>query len=401
MKIIKKIWSACKKRGVMKTLLLGIKMVLDKVFLSLFRLLPIRNNYIVLESEGDYTDNIRVFYDHLIENKYNQKYKIIWIVHNPNLYKKEENVIFISRFHKGVNLIADYYAGVSKYFVFSHPYWLKNWRKEQIVIGTTHSVYQLKAAPKPLVRTVDYVLACSDNLKNFKAKMFGIKEDNVLVLGMPRIDLLYRQEKCISRFISEYSGERVVISMETFKQGKTWTDSNYVDAYALNFIHNESELLRLNEFLSKNKIYLIVKIHHLQDLSFLEMVHLSNIIYLTDDDLNKCNIITNDLLVNADVLLTDYSSVFYEFLLLDRPIGFSIGDMQSYSRGFISDNPLEEMPGEKIKNLDDFCGFIKNYLNGIDNYIEERNKIRNKVFKYFDDRNCERLINWIENYNNK
>lgn len=65
---------------------------IDLFVIRLLRTLPIKNFYIILESQGDYTDNIRTFYDYLLSVQATKKYKIIWIVHNPEQYKYHKNV---------------------------------------------------------------------------------------------------------------------------------------------------------------------------------------------------------------------------------------------------------------------------------------------------------------------
>ncbi|MDN5584429.1 MAG: CDP-glycerol glycerophosphotransferase family protein, partial [Lactobacillus sp.] len=107
----------------------------------------------------------------------------------------------------------------------------------------------------------------------------------------------------------------------------------------------------------------------------------------------------NQLVENADILLTDYSSVFYEFLLLDRPIGFLIGDMNEYARGFIMEHPLDEMPGEKIRNYEELLTFIDRSNSTPDDYSKQRSVVCNKVFTYKDNKNCERFFNWIQQQN--
>ena len=84
-------------------------------------------------------------------------------------------------------------------------------------------------------------------------------------------------------------------------------------------------------------------------------------------------------------------------MLLDRPIGFTLEDMDSYedNRGFVFDNPLEYMPGEKIEDEDDFKSFILNCIEGIDNYKAERGKVNEKVNHYKDGNNCKRLLDMI------
>lgn len=396
--MIKKICNSIKKNGLIGTSIIYITKIVDSMFLWLFRKLPIKKNYIVLESEGDYTDNIRVFYEYLIENGYNKKYRLIWIVHEPKKYKKEENVVFISRFNKIVNFKADYYVAVSKYFIFSHPYWLENWRKEQIVIGTTHSVSQLKESEVGGKKIVDYILACSEEVKERRKVHFGLDDEHVLVIGMPRIDLLYKHQECISRILPNYRNEKIFLVMETFKQAKGWTDSCSANPFALNVIHRLEELKKLDHTLKKYNAKMIIKIHHLQDMSYLKTVQLDNIIYITDENLQHYDIQVNELLENADVLLTDYSSVFYEFLLFNRPIGFLVGDINDYSRGFILKNPFDEMPGEKIYDINGLLNFIENPFVLNQKYEVDRNIIKNKVFCYFDSNNCERLYNWIDEH---
>ena len=61
---------------------------------------------------------------------------------------------------------------------------------------------------------------------------------------------------------------------------------------------------------------------------------------------------TNELLCCADVLITDYSSVFFEFLLMDKPIIFFAPDYDIYSqsRGFYLDYPLIKTQKKQMNN---------------------------------------------------
>lgn len=386
----------------------GVIPLVSKIFHRLFRpfdklLITIiekatrlKDNYIVMESEGDFTDNIRAFYDFMLDNQYNRQYKLIWIVHEPQKYTAPSNVVFISRYHL-INFKADYYTTVAKFFLFSHPYWFKKRRKEQIVINTTHSAAQLKS-PTFQLKCVpfDYLLICSEYCGRIKQKAFSIDDDHLLEIGMPRIDILFRDNLYVKKLLPHYAGQKIILSMETFKQSNSWSDSEGFDPYAINVIENESSLKLLDDYLTSNNMVLINKIHHLQDMSYIKQVRLQSIFYLSDDYLSRLDIQSNHLLSVADVLLTDYSSVFYEFLLLDRPIGFLIGDLESYKRGFIMDDPLAEMPGHKIQTVEELILFLKEVEKNEDSFEKERKQIRDKVFKYYDCHNSERLKKWID-----
>lgn len=369
---------------------------LDNVLISFFSLLPVKKNYIVLESEGDFWDNARAFYEYLIDNSYNNKYKIIWIVHDPKIYPREKNVIFASRHSLGINLKADYYIARSSCFLFTHPYWLKKWRSDQTVINMTHSSMMLKAGGKNnLSNRYDYMMCASKSVKEVKMKALSCKENQVIILGAPRIDLLYKKTKSIKKIIPNYNGEKFILSMSTFKQAKGWKDSDIVDKYSLNVIKTQKEINALNEFLKINKLYLIIKIHHLQDTSCINLDQLDRIIYLQDGDLQEKDIQLYELLGEADALLTDYSSVFYDYLLVERPIGFLIADIEDYSRGFCVDNAKEEMVGDKIKNINQLYDFIVSVNKSIDLYKSERKRIKDRVHLYQDEKNCERLLEWL------
>ena len=85
----------------------------------------------------------------------------------------------------------------------------------------------------------------------------------------------------------------------------------------------------------------------------------------------------------SDALVSDYSSVAIDYLLLDRPLGFTLDDYEAYteSRGWVFDDPLEYMPGEHMYNMQDFENFILDIKNGKDNYKEQRASVRAKTHK--------------------
>ena len=368
---------------------------IEKLVLHLDRMrYPVDPHMIVFETHGDYWDNGRVFYEYLIENGYNEKYNIVWFVHDPSLYKEEKNVRFISRYHFGVNFEAMKILAQGKCFLFTHPSWFVDRRPEQVAVNLTHSTMQLKAGGVDVSNSFDYILCASEAAKDIKRQTYHAKENQMVILGMPRNDLLYINVD-LGKLIPNYSGQKVILSMVTFKQSSLNTDSKVKDPYALNVIKTEEELKTLNSFLAENDVYLLIKIHHLQDLAFLENNNLSNIMYLQDKDLNEKGIQLYELLGSSHALMTDYSSVFYDYLFLDRPIGFLIDDLSNYERGFCVPDPLAEMPGEKLFSYDDLVQFIESVKDGKDDYHEIRDEMLNRVH-FYKSGHCQRLMNWLE-----
>ena len=103
------------------------------------------------------------------------------------------------------------------------------------------------------------------------------------------------------------------------------------------------------------------------------------------------------LVREADALITDYSSVYFDYLLLDRPIAFVLEDLGSYrgNRGFVVERPLDYMPGEKIYQKEELFSFLLQVEEGEDGYRQARAQIRDQVNYYQDGKNCERLLQLI------
>ena len=100
------------------------------------------------------------------------------------------------------------------------------------------------------------------------------------------------------------------------------------------------------------------------------------------------------LLGQADGLITDYSSVYFDYLLLNRPIGFTVDDMEEYmkNRGFVVDDPRPLMPGQFLNTPEDFCGFLSDLLEGRDPYGEERLRVKELTNKYDDGKDALRAL---------
>ena len=71
---------------------------------------------------------------------------------------------------------------------------------------------------------------------------------------------------------------------------------------------------------------------------------LSNLVFINDAFLSDNGIINYELLGVADALLTDYSSVYYDYLLLDRPIGLCWDDYEEYKANGFKVNKLGDYP---------------------------------------------------------
>ncbi len=104
----------------------------------------------------------------------------------------------------------------------------------------------------------------------------------------------------------------------------------------------------------------------------------------------------NELYIISDILITDYSSVFFDYANLKRPIIFYMYDLDHYEkelRGFYVD--LEELPGDIVKKEKDIVDILNN-IKGYKAKYKEKYKKFNQKFNYLDDgKAAKRVINQI------
>ena len=96
-------------------------------------------------------------------------------------------------------------------------------------------------------------------------------------------------------------------------------------------------------------------------------------------------------------MITDYSSVYFDFLLLDRPIIFIPFDIKEYSkRGFALEPYDFWTPGPKVYSLNELIKELKVFINNPEYYNKERKTVNHLVNTYKDGKSCERVWNLIE-----
>ena len=377
---------------------------IDFCVIKLCSLMPLREKTIVLRSIPDFSDNAHAFYDYMCREHGEEGYTLVWLVVDPSEYadRASKHRRFVRCEGNGLLLKRDFYLAVAKYVIFTHSAPIRKWRRGQLFIGTTHSASQLKGEDvrqqsERRIVFPDYKLRCGQDGLERMMQTSGMPADRFLVLGMPRLDLLFRHRECVTTLFPGVQPKLTVIALETYKQSsKGWQDSEAQSSYGLNIIEDQQTLTALDKALAQRGILLIVKPHPLQDLSHVEMNRLESIRFVTDRKLADAGVQLYQLVENCGALLTDYSSIYYDYLFLDRPIGFMIGDLEAYKRGFIIDDPLSEMTGPKIRSVLELIAFMDDVLAGKDDYRQERAALKDRVFKYQDDKNCERLFNFLK-----
>jgi len=104
-----------------------------------------------------------------------------------------------------------------------------------------------------------------------------------------------------------------------------------------------------------------------------------------------------EVLANTDILITDYSSVFFDYLLTDNPIIFAPFDYEKY---LTKDRELyydydEVTPGPKCKNWAEVLEWVFKFKDNSELYKDERKKVKDRFHKYHDNKSCDRVYKEI------
>ena len=237
-----------------------------------------------------------------------------------------------------------------------------------------------------------FICYSSNTFKNEMMHSFGVDDKKMLLMGNPRNDYLFEKTSIPKEF---QTTNKIIMWLPTFRQGIGLIESSK----SIPIITKEN-VVELDEHLKKNRLLLYIKPHPLQIDSFGKLFNgyqFEAIRFIKDSDLIRNKYTLYEFLGITDALITDYSSVYFDYLLLNRPIGFAIDDIDEYAmnRGFALESPEEFMPGKIIRNYRDLEDFLSDIANDKDTYGKVRTKINEVVNYYRDNNNRKRCANVI------
>lgn len=362
-------------------------------FLKVINSVIWKKNLILFTSSPNYYDNAFMVFEYLYKN-YKNTYRIIWLLENDNKIIRFDGVQYVRRH----SLMGIYYFFRAKYVFHTHGLYLNATSQKQKVFSLWHGMPLKKIQhlfpndmKKIANRKLDFELtiATSEHMAKIMSLCFGCSVEKVKVTGLPRNDLLFRRD----RFLNLTEKEKVIVWMPTYRDGNARKEgTQYI--YGIPLINSEN-IFEIDNFCRQNNLKIIIKLHPFQ--RSVERFPALNNVVIVDNSIVVPGKHFYNYLGSADALLTDYSSVYIDFLSVDKPIGFILDDYMQYSddRGFVFDNPLENMPGNHIYNLEDLKMFIYEIANGIDSTKNLRDTIGIKLNKFRDANNTERVLNEI------
>lgn len=360
--------------------------ILKFTFKFIFNVIPIRNNKIVVSSYygKGYGDNGKYIVEEII--KQNIECDIVWLI------KKE--LMGTGNFPEKVRCVE--YGSIKGFYELStSKIWIDNCRKsfytykrkKQFYIQTWHGGIGVKLVEQDVIdklspyyvknakndsKMADLFISNSKWCTDYFKKSFWYKGE-ILECGTPRVDVLFNASSAIKSKVFDYynieKNKKLLLYAPSFREKKDITSYTLTDF---------EKLLEALENKFGDKWIVLVKLHpNIINQSNLITNH-SNVIDVTAyDD-------TQELLVATNVLLTDFSSIMFEYSYIKKPVFMFVKDYNDYftERGFVMD--IESLPfsisfnfQELMDNIYDFNyeSYYKNVNNMHENFgVKEEGK---------------------------
>ena len=193
-----------------------------------------------------------------------------------------------------------------------------------------------------------YLVGSTPLFSHAQGATFGVPRDRVLVTGNPRTDQFWRP---LDRRRLAALGVRgaFVVWMPTFRRVRA-IGAVRVEREDLDARDGADPLPRhLVEGLRDRGLQLVVKPHPM-DADRRAYDGLDDVVTVAEDDLVRAGVSLYELLGASAGLVTDYSSVWVDYLLLDRPMAFLVTDRGSYRRSLVPADVLDWLPGELVED---------------------------------------------------
>ena len=353
---------------------------------SIFSIIPKKKNLVLFSAwfGQKYIDNTRYVYEYLL---FNSDYKVLWLTKNINVYKslKQEGkpvALFNSFKGKWSQIRAqavfstiqfsdyDYWLLSRCFFIdLSHGHPIKD--PGQIVKNRMGQLIQ-----STILRRINYFAIVASNFsKNHYHDAVDIPKDRIFISDFARNDVLFDETLRIGKnhIVDEMKkGRKAIVYMPTHRSdGKIKM--------------NMAELLPLDKIqrLCEDKNYVfIIKKHYYHSSENEDLSNYSNIFDITHDDIDP-----QVLLYQADILISDYSACFIDYMLLRRPLVFYQYDYDYFrekERSFYIDFKEINIAPIAYKR-EELYDAIMSVISSGDSYLENRMKFAKEV--YFDNIN--------------
>ena len=377
--------------------------LITSLYKMIYKYIKIDNKTIMFISYHGkgYLCNPKYIHQELLKDDRFQDYKFIFPLKDKNEVIEGAKVIK----YRGIKYF--YYLAKSKFWIVNcklPSYCIK--KDEQVYIQTWHGTplkrlahdietkdditfYRSKMSRDEMTKSYDvdvakynYLISPNEYSSEIFESCFKIDKEKIKEYGYPRNDYLVNiTNEEIDKLKIKYNiptDKKVILYAPTWRDNK-FNEKGYI--YELKVDFNKWKDMLGDEYV------VIFKPHYLISNKF-KGIKLDNFLFSFDE-----NVDINELYVMSDLLITDYSSVFFDYAILNRPILFYMYDLEEYRdelRGFYLDIN-KELPGKITIDEDELLSVIKN-----ENYKEYDEKLKEfrKTYNDLEDgKASQRVIN--------
>jgi len=349
-------------------------------FRVLDALFPTKNN-IVFSTRGakGYADNSKVLFEYFLSQGIDNVY---FFTKKKDVYNKiPKNGIYAYSL-KAIRILLQsrilvFTHGSGDFFPFSPPK-----TKHRKFVNLFHAIAVKEVGHKgnpALIKESnewDYFVVSSSFEADFIKQQYSLTNEQIVVLGQPRNDILCKEN-------SKPSEAKMVLYAPTFR------DSSITELFPF----TDKNLPALDDFLGRKGMKIMIRLHINEEKNYRhskEYAQLENIFFAGSD----VHPSVNDILYCFDALITDYSSIALDYLLLDKPIAYIAYDYEAYltERGFSFDFH-EHRAGPNISTQKDLQLFLDQKE---DTFATRRSELKNLFHQYQNGKTSERLFNFIQ-----
>ena len=330
----------------------------------LYRFVPVHSKtilFISFHGKG-YSDNPRALFEAMRNNKQYEGYTFIWAIK----HKKQKQIKI-----EGAKVI-EYFSIPYFYYLSRAKYWFVNCKLPMYIVkkdtqvylqtwhgtplkrlahdievpkGTTFyrskmSVEQMYATYDEDVKKYNYMISPNAFSSKVFQSAFQINKERLIETGYPRNDVLVNTSEAQIQMIKANLG--LPKDKKVILYAPTWRDNSFVSkGYTFSL---EVDFHKWKQQLGEEYVVLF-KPHYLIINRF-DMSQFKGFVYEI-----QASVDISELYLVSDILITDYSSVFFDYAILNRPIYFYMFDKQSYAkelRGFYFDIEAT-LPGDIVE----------------------------------------------------
>ena len=344
-------------------------LAISLLYKCFYRFIPLDDKtvlFISFHGKG-YSDNPKAIYEEMLKDDKFKDYKFVWAIKN---HKKKAIKIDDAKIVEYLSIPYFYYLSKAKYWIFNckMPSYICK-KKDQIYLQTWHGTplkrlghdihvdenttfYRSQIKAKDMYRSYDidsarynYMISPNAFCTKIFPAAFNINKERLIETGYPRNDVMSNvtdDEKLkIKKELNIPPYKKVIL------YAPTWRDNQYVaKGYTFKL---EVDFHKWHQYLKDDYIVLF-KPHYLIINDYKSTNDLQGFLYNIDADQD-----ISPLYLITDILITDYSSVFYDFAVMNKPMYFYMYDLKDYQeelRGFYIDI-YKDLPGQIYENEDD------------------------------------------------